>query len=115
MKNAIATLALIVLGAGSAFAEPVVVEGTRYPTERVSYADLNLTDDQGISTLKRRVRGAAGRLCLSHSVEPLQVWLASKNCYRGAVADAYSQIDRVIAGQRSGTSLASAILVVTAR
>lgn len=95
------------LAAASAAAEPpVIVEGRAQPDSIVvSYADLNIGSAAGRATLEGRVRGAARTLCLSHVVEPLDVTLDRRRCYRGAIADAGRQIDQAVT-RLNGTRLA---------
>lgn len=101
------------LGAGVASAQPpVTVFGMNAPTARVSYADINLASAKGIATLQNRVRAASSDLCLEPVREDLSVSIARKICYRTAVNDGFSQIDRLVADKMAGkASLVSAILI----
>ena len=58
MKSALIMLCATAFLAGPANAEPVFVTAETYPTERVSFADLNLSSPAGLDTLKQRIRGA---------------------------------------------------------
>ena len=77
-------------------------------TVRISTSDLNLGSPDGALVLKRRIHGAAQALCLSTSVEPLEVASDRKQCYRTAVADGVRQMDGLVAMRmdRSGERLA---------
>ncbi len=66
-------------------------------TRRVSYADLDLTAYAGATTLKRRVREAAGEACRKlDNVYPLEDRQA-RTCVENAVANASRQVNRAIA------------------
>lgn len=108
-------LALIAigLGAGVASAEPpVTVYGSSAPTARVSYADINLASARGVDRLRSRVRSAASDICLEPVKEDLEVSSARKMCYRTAINDGFSQIDRLVADHLAGkASLTTAILI----
>ena len=62
MKTALIMLSTVALSV-SAAAEPVLVTAEVLPSERVSFADLNLSSAAGQKTLKRRIYGAAERVC----------------------------------------------------
>lgn len=101
------------LGAGIASAQPpVTVYGPSAPTARVSYADINLSSERGVKAFQSRVRAAASDLCLDPAWEDLSASTARKICYRTAVHDGFSQIDRLVADKMAGNaSLASAIQI----
>ena len=115
MRKLIITSIVAALGTAAAAQPPVVVEAPRFPTERVSFGDLNLGTDQGVDRLKFRVRGAADRVCNSNSIEVLDTRLKAMRCYRSAVDIAYSDIARVVEMKRNGASLAATSLLVSAR
>ena len=78
----------------------------------MSYADLNLGSDHGIEQLQLRVRAAASGMCLQPGWEDLSISTARTKCYRTAVNDGFSQIDRLVADKMAGkASLATAILI----
>ena len=78
-------LATCILGfAGSRVeAGPVIIEGHQVPTqefltEQVSFADLDISSEAGLSTLKSRVNAAATRVCESVNPEPLMAKMESQ-------------------------------------
>ena len=101
------------LGAGVASAQPpVTVYGSNAPTARVSYADLNLASERGVAKLQNRVRAAASDMCLEPVREDLSMSIARTVCYRTAVNDGFSQIDRLVTDRIAGkASLTTAILI----
>lgn len=111
-------LALIAagLGVGVASAQsPVTVYGSTAPTARVSYADLNLASASGVQRLRNRVRSAASDLCLEPVREDLAVSIARITCYRTAINDGFSQIDRLAADKLAGKSSLTSAILITAR
>ncbi|MFC7537389.1 UrcA family protein [Sphingomonas sp. GCM10030256] len=115
MRNRILAAVLATLSSAALAQPPVIVEATRFPQERVSFADLNLTTEGGVDSLRWRVRGAADRVCNSNSIEVLDTRLKAMRCYRGAISAGFSDIDRIVASRRSGAALAATALVVRAR
>lgn len=115
MRTIIATAVMAAFGTAAAAQSPVIIEATRFPTERVSFADLNLASEDGVDRLKWRVRGAADRVCNSNSIEVLDTRLKAMRCYRGAVTASFTEIDRISAMKRNGALLAATSLAVQAR
>jgi UrcA family protein len=60
----------------------------------VRYGDLDLTSDQGMSTLHARVAAAAHQVCASNGVEmrELQAYMAARSCVAQAIADAETRV-----------------------
>ncbi|MDV3257829.1 MAG: UrcA family protein [Sphingomonas sp.] len=112
-KSFALTLIGLGFGAGIAAAQPpVTVYGSTAPSARVSYADINLTSAEGIATLKGRVRSAASDICLEPVREDIDLNMARKMCYRTAIRDGFSQVDRLVSDRLAGkTSLTTAILI----
>lgn len=82
--------------------------------ERVPYTPANLSSDQGVRDLQRRVRFAADRVCAPDA----QTFLHTYNrlhCYNSAVRDAFLQIDDAIARYRGGQEIALNNVTVRAR
>lgn len=96
---------------------PVTITAPGIQVEAVSFADLNLGSETGMSAIKNRVRAAAYRVCnLNHSrVDPLAQQLEGKSCFRSAVSDAYAQLDRVSLARANGATIATATLIVRGR
>lgn len=110
------TFIAIGLGAGVASAEPpVTVYGTSSPTARVSYADINLASSSGVDRLRNRVRAAASDICLEPVKDDLSVGLARKMCYRTAINDGFTQIDRLVADRLAGKSSLTTAILISAR
>lgn len=111
MKSMIIGAALLI-GSTNAFAHPIIVEAA--PSERVTYADLNLASAAGKAMLQGRIRAAAGRVCDLGGTPTLEEFGTESRCYRTAVDSGFRQMDIVVARIQSGAPLAAA-LVVTAK
>ncbi|MDH7972804.1 UrcA family protein [Sphingomonas sp. AR_OL41] len=94
MNRYFLAITLGVLAAGPANAAPLIVEGGPAPSQRVTYADLDLDRPAGISTLRSRISAAARRLCVTSNAAPIAEKVREMRCYRTAVADAYDQVHR---------------------
>jgi UrcA family protein len=119
MKTIILIGCILGVASGSAAAAPVIIQGHRpvaeeLTTERVSYADLDISSEAGLGTLKGRIHAAANRVCASNQSEPLQASLESLGCYRRAMTDSMAQLDRVLAARSSGAAIAAATITVSA-
>lgn len=82
--------------------------------ERVAYTPSNLSSEQGIRDLRRRVRFAADHVCAPDA----QTFLENYNqlhCYKSAVQDAFLQVDDAIARYRRGQQIALNNVTVRAR
>jgi UrcA family protein len=114
MKTLTAALIGFALTAEPALAQdPVVVEGG-VPTARVSYGDLDLGSDSGLATLNGRIHRAASRICFEDGRTDLATRLNWGRCYKGALAQAKVQVDRVVA-DRAVRIASSATIKVAAR
>lgn len=60
------------------------------PTVRVPYGDLNLTTEDGASTLRARVAAAARQVCSveGSDIRNLQAYAAERSCEAQAIANA---------------------------
>jgi UrcA family protein len=118
-KTILATFAAVLaIPVAAAARQPVVVTGEMdySPFERVSYADLDIRSDGGISTLKSRVRRAATRLCITEGPDPLKLVMDGRACFKAAVADANGQIHLAQARwDSSRLAAAASFITVTAR
>jgi UrcA family protein len=124
MENAMKTIniagCILGLVSASTAAAPVVVEGHRAPaqeyvTERVSFADLDISSQAGLDTLRGRIHAAATRVCASNNPEPLVARIESLGCNRRAMTDSYAQMDRILTARSAGTAVAAAAISVTSR
>jgi UrcA family protein len=113
-RSIILAAAAVVLGTGVASAEIVVVTEP-VPTERVSFADLNLASAAGQGTLQSRIRGAAKRVCMSSGDRSLETYIADHSCFRTALGDGLKQMTDVIAGRASGSTVATATLIIRSK
>ena len=94
------------------------VLGTQLPSQSVYYGDLNLADSRGRGTLDARIRSAARAVCyVTFGTIPLHQMTATKECVRGAIADAQPQIAAALQRVRNGTVLAASqsIFVIRAQ
>jgi len=64
--------------------------GTPLRSVTVHTSDLDLANERGNRILKRRIRRAAGRVCLAPGGDHL--WARYGDCYRRSVDDAEDQI-----------------------
>lgn len=111
------TLALLLGMSAAAMAQDATVVGDRpdemTPTERVSYADLNLASAAGENTLIVRVRGAVRRVCEDQTDPHPYV-----NCRSFAWKGAKPQIDRAVARAKelalNGTSAIPPVAILIA-
>lgn len=115
MKAIVLALCAVTLLGGTAAAKaPIVVSAVPLPTERVSFADLNLASPAGQLALARRIDSAAGRVCYVDGDRSIDNYMLSKHCYKAAVADGLSQMNAAIASQGAGADLAAATVVIRA-
>jgi UrcA family protein len=111
-------LILIAAGAGVGIASaqpPVTVYGPSAPSARVSYADINLASSKGVAALQNRVRAAASDLCLEPVKEDLSIATARATCYRTAIHDGFTQIDRLVSERMAGRASMSSAILISAR
>ncbi|MEG3145914.1 UrcA family protein [Sphingomonas sp. RT2P30] len=94
MNRYLLSIALGAIAAGSANAAPLTGDGGPAPSQRVTYADLDLDRQAGITTLRSRISAAAHQLCETSNVAPLAEKVREMRCYRTAIADAYQQVHR---------------------
>ncbi len=94
-KSLVATIVIIVLGGPA-----VVLAGTSSHLETnkatVSYADLNLENEEGVQVLYRRLQRASKKVCgvtslrIAGSVSSLR---KPQQCYRQTLSNAVDKID----------------------
>ena len=110
MKKVLISAAIAMLGSASAAQPPLIV--TNAPFKVVSYSDLNLSSKSGQDRLTSRIRSAARDICLANNIEEVKVTAARHHCFNTAVRGGLSQMNEAIAARASGTTLATATLVV---
>ena len=114
MKISLFAIGATLLISGIANAEVVIVGGL--PTAHVSYRDLNLQSDEGLNTLRARVRGAARMVCGdSPSVESVPQRVAVRSCVNRAIANGDRQMSAALAHGTSTATLAAEILTIRAQ
>ena len=93
---------------------PLTVEAPAVQVETVSFADVNLASERGMSAVKSRIRAAAYRVCnINHSrVDDLATQLEGKTCFRSALSAGYSQLDQISAARANGATIATATLTI---
>lgn len=82
--------------------------------ERVAYTPGNLSSEQGVRDLRRRVRVAADHVCAPDAQTFLETY-NQLHCYKSAVEDAYLQVDNAIARYRGGQQIVLNNVTVRAR
>ena len=86
-------LASIVSLAATAPAWSGTLDSNATKTEKVSYADLDLSRPEGAKALYRRIQGAARSVCGGEPALDLgqrRIW---QDCYNNAVADAVAKVN----------------------
>jgi UrcA family protein len=87
MRNYVLTALAAIALAGTANARsPELV------TETVSFADLDLTNAEGIATLESRISAAAKKVCKRAFTYDLQSGAEFEACKKAAIADAVEQV-----------------------
>jgi len=111
-----ATLATAGVLTGVALATPshaaeapiVSTANVDYRTIRVSYADLDLAEANGVDRLNRRVRWAARSVCDKFSnFRPLGELQASNQCFKTSLERAGRDVELAVAQVRGGSQLAA--------
>ena len=94
-KSLVATFVIIVLGGPA-----VVLAGTPFDFEgakvTVSYADLNLENEEGVQTLYRRLQRASNEVSGFKSVRKtgtVRLWVKARQSYRNTLSNAVEKID----------------------
>ena len=65
------------------------------PSITVSYSDVAFGNADGAAKVYRQLKSAARKVCgMDHSIQPLEMYLAARDCYEEALADAVRKIDR---------------------
>jgi UrcA family protein len=69
------------------------------PAVRVPYGDLNLTTEEGASTLRARIAAAARQVCSVEGadIRNLQAYAAERSCEAQAIANAVHDVHAVAA------------------
>ena len=110
MKTALVILCAAAFLADSSHAKPVLVTAEALPLERVSFSDLNLSSKAGQHTLKRRIRGAAHRVCEVAADRSFDSYLITHSCSASAYKDGLRQMDTLIQG-RGSTATATFLMI----
>ena len=102
---------LIALAAAAAAQPPLATDEQRVA---VSYADLDLANRIGATTLRRRVAGAATTICSAGEVETFPRTLDLAGCQQAIVVKVRPQVEAAIArakGPRGSVSVDSAAIL----
>jgi len=100
------------------FATPSLAQGqieVRAVSRTVSYADLNLTNANGVAALERRVRGAANQLCQPTAPGITAERALRQRCFVTAIEGARPQIAAAIARRAEAQLAGAATIAITAR
>jgi UrcA family protein len=109
MKTVLIFACAIALGSTSAIAQDV-------PSARVRFADLDLGSGAGQAALYQRIQAAATHVCDVYSgTKGLENFTAGRACYKAAVADGMTQMNKLVAARDSGTFLAASSIIISAR
>lgn len=103
---------IIITGLALACATAPAVAQDAPRSEQVNYADLDLQSASGKAALESRIRGAAERVCIDNGEADLRTRLAGRACFKTALTNGLSQMNRELAG-RSGATLAASALTIT--
>lgn len=97
MHIAFVSAALLATAAG---AEPlVVIDGDAPSVVRIAHDDLNLGSPRGRDRLHARVTAAVRSMCHNDMRDILTIELSEQRCYARSMAEAGSQIDRLVVGR----------------
>lgn len=91
-------------------AEAPIVSTAQVETKsiRVSYADLDLLEQNGVDKLNRRVRWAARSVCDAYNLQrPVKEIQASTQCFLSSLDRAGRDVELAVAEARSGSQLAA--------
>ncbi len=88
-------------GFGQEEASVVTAKRQDVPTRHVGYKDLNLATDDGVATLRRRVKHAAIDVCGDKDAQLMYSLFAQSRCYHGAMNGAEPQIATAVKRYRS--------------
>ncbi len=99
---------MMILAASVALASPaaaatmdIVVRGE--PVARVvNFADLNIGSTAGRAALSGRIRSAADFICTEANIDPVDITIARKECYRTAVSNGEAKADAIATGHVGG-------------
>ncbi len=99
------------VAAGHAFAG---YEFDQVRSEKVSFADLNLSTLEGATALYRRIEYAAHKVCYPDGSQVLGLNFEWKKCYQSAIADAIAKVNSpmltaVHNSKTNGTKVASVV------
>jgi UrcA family protein len=95
MKSGLMAICAASILGGTAVAQPpIIVSVEPVPTERVSYADLNLASANDVQRLTYRVRGAINRVCAPQYSR--ETFVDYHDCRSYAWGGAKPQMDRAI-------------------
>jgi UrcA family protein len=94
-----------------AAAETIIVTEHPEPHATVTVADLNLGSPEGVARLNGRIKAAAADLCLTNTVEPIDMRMARAKCYRTALSSGQRQIDRIVAVEGAPSAMPAAAIV----
>lgn len=109
---------IVIIAAAGIFAASLATAASADPTwskdptvtEKVSYADLDLSSVAGQKHLKYRISFAAYRLCQVDPPATPSPAIADPICLRHAMTDGLAQMQRAIAAAANHQTLASASL-----
>ncbi|MDQ4088006.1 MAG: UrcA family protein [Pseudomonadota bacterium] len=112
------TLRLSAIVSALAFAAPAQAQGIEVtakpvPTAAVSFADLDLGSPAGVARLKNRIETAASGLCRTNAVEPVDMKVARRSCYRHALGSGFRQMDQILASRSDGPASTAAAASLT--
>lgn len=87
-----------------ATATPAIAGPMDVPTQKVSYADLDLTSPEGQAVLDRRIDAAARKVCAMDEIRTSTRIKSreSKACYAKARASAANQVAGIVADKQLG-------------
>lgn len=94
MKSIIILAAAASVGTAAAASTRDIVASDA-ASAHVSYSDLDLKSAAGQRALTDRIRSAAKALCVENNVEPLSTKMDELHCYRVALRNGMSEMNRV--------------------
>ena len=109
---AVAMTGATLVATAPAFGADLVVNA---PTARVTYADLDLASQAGVTTLEHRVSTAADRLCIGVGIETLAARLDELKCRQDAIAAAAPQVRHAIEKYATAQAARGGAITLTLR
>jgi UrcA family protein len=96
---------ILLLGVAAAVGAPPIIVADSRPTISIGLDRYNLREEHDVRLVQQKIRNAANGVCVrGYGVEIYEERVA---CVKSAIADGNTQLDRIVAKDRPGSSLAA--------